>query len=490
MKSEKNSFKIHSIKYNLLMNIILKISAFIFPLITFPYVSRVLGAGPNGKISFAASVISYFSLLAGMGIPSYGIRKCAEIRDDKDKLSKTVQELLLINSFFTICSYLVLIITIVVIPKFRQDSLLFYITSITIVFNTLGIDWFYQAIEQYDYITIRNIFFKVIAIILMLLFIHKPSDYILYAGISVFGNVGSNILNMLRVSKYISFKRYPSYSFQPHIKPIFMLFLYNATTTIFTNLDQVMLGFMSTSKEVGYYAATVKIKNILTSLITALGSVMLPRVAYYLKKGNSERFVVLIKQSFNFIIIVAIPISVYFILESKAIILFLAGEGYERASMIMQWIAPSIIFIGLSSVTAWQILIPMKKEKVTVIGAVVGAVINVIVNILCIPKFGGVGAAIGTGLAELGVFLTHCIALREKIKQWIDLKEVLLGICVSLISAGILVIFNSVINLNTSYFFECLATAFLFFVSYGLLLLVFKEPIVNNTVKNFFSRIK
>ena len=132
----------------------------------------------------------------------------------------------------------------------------------------------------------------------------------------------------------------------------------------------------------------------------------------------------------------------------------------------------------------------MKKEKVTVIGAVVGAVINVIVNVFCIPKFGGVGAAIGTGLAELGVFLTHCVALREKIKQWIDLRELLLGFCISLISAGILIIFNSIISLNTSYFFECLVTALLYFISYGLLLLVFKEPIVNNTVRNFFSRIK
>ena len=149
------------------MNALLTISGFIFPLITFPYVSRVLGPAPNGKIAFAASVIVYFSLLAAMGIPSYGVRKIAEVRDDQEELNKTLTELVVINTLFTLLSYLLLLLLVLIVPDFRKDATLIAITSIQIIFTTFGVDWFYQGIEQYDYITARNLAFKVIAVILI-----------------------------------------------------------------------------------------------------------------------------------------------------------------------------------------------------------------------------------------------------------------------------------------------------------------------------------
>src|SRR5699024_253169 len=170
--SEK--FKVKSVKYNLLMNLILKMSGVIFPLITFPYVSRVLLSEANGKIAFATSVVSYFSLVASMGIPSYGVRKCAEVRDNKNELSKIVRDLLILNSIFTLLSYGVFIILLIVVPKFNSETPLFLISSITIIFNMLGVEWFYQAIEQYQYITVRNIAFKLLSIGLMFLFVHSP----------------------------------------------------------------------------------------------------------------------------------------------------------------------------------------------------------------------------------------------------------------------------------------------------------------------------
>lgn len=482
--AKKAKLKIHSIKYNFIMNVILKTSAFLFPLITFPYVSRVLGATANGNISFASSVVSYFSLCASLGIPSYGIRKCAEVRDNRELLSKTVQELLIINIICTIISYIAFSILVFSIEKFAEQKLLFYVTSLSIIFNTLGIDWFYQGIEQYDYITIRNIAFKIIAVVLMFIFIHTPTDYVKYAGITVLGSVGSNVLNITRTSHYIDFKLYKSYNLTQHLKPIFLLFLYNATTTIFTNLDQVMLGFMSSSREVGYYAATVKIKNILTSVITALGSVMLPRVAYYLKQNNKEKFTLLIKESFDFILLSAIPIALYFVVESRPIILFLAGQGYERSVTIMQFIAPSIIFIGLSSVTAWQLLIPLKLEIYTVIGAVIAAIVNVVLNLILIPSIGGCGAAIATTIAELSVLLTHVVVLRDRIKSLIETREIVVTVFCSIISFFILVIFNQIVSAR-NYLLECMVTAGVYFGSYSMLLFACKETILVNFIKNF-----
>ncbi len=295
---KKQEFKIHSIQYNFIMNIILKMSAFVFPLISFPYVSRVLGASGNGKIAFAASVVNYFSLFALLGIPSYGVKACAQVRDNKEKLSTVVQELLVINFCSMAVSYIVFIGMMLIVPELRNQQVLLWINSISILLSSIGVEWFYQAIEQYDYITFRNIAFKFISIILMFVFVKKPTDYIIYAGITIVGTYGSNILNVLRLPRYISLKKTKKYSLVRHLAPIIALFLYNAATTIYTNLDTVMLGMMTNDNQVGYYNAAVKIKGILASVVTAMSAVLLPRVSYYLSNDNREDFFRIIKKTF------------------------------------------------------------------------------------------------------------------------------------------------------------------------------------------------
>lgn len=488
MKKNK-AFKIHSVKFNFLMNIILTMSGFIFPLITFPYVSRVLGPAPNGKIAFATAVINYFSLFAAMGIPSYGVRKVAEVRDNSKELNRVVNELLIINTIFTLISYIGLIILIILVPQFRENSLLIEITSISIIFTTFGVDWFYQGIEQYEYITVRNIAFKIVAIILMFIFIHNPDDYILYAGITVFANVGSNILNIINLRKYINLKIERNYKFFYHLKPIFLLFLYTATTTIFTNLDQVMLGFMTNNVEVGYYSASVKIKNILTSVITSLGAVALPRITYYLSKNAQGEFKSLIIKSFNFIFLISIPIAIYFTIEAKPIILFIAGAEYGRAAIMLQFIMPSIIFIGLSSVTAWQLLIPLKMEIWTVIAAIIGAAVNLVLNIVLIPKMGGVGTAIATDFAEFSVLITQCFAIRKRLSGMIDFTELIKSIISSLISLIILIFSFNFINIKSN-FMICMLSAIIFFCIYFVTLLIFREKLISQYLKEIITRNK
>ena len=184
--------KLHSVKYNFIMNFILTASNFIFPLITFPYVSRILLASGNGKVNFAASVANYFMMVASLGIPTYGIRACAKVRDDKEALSKTVQEILIINFVTTALVTLTYLVCIFTVPKFAQDKILYLIEGINIVLNMLGVNWLYQALEQYDYITARSVVFKFISMILMFIFVQHQKDYRIYAAITVLAAVGSN----------------------------------------------------------------------------------------------------------------------------------------------------------------------------------------------------------------------------------------------------------------------------------------------------------
>ena len=190
------------------MNFILTASNFIFPLITFPYVSRILMASGNGKVNFAASVANYFMMVASLGIPTYGIRACAKVRDNKESLSKTAQEILFINLVATVLVTLTYVICIFTIPRFSQDKTLFLIEGINIVLNMFGANWIYQALEQYDYITARSVFFKFVSMILMFLLVHQQSDYRVYAAITVLAAVGSNVLNFLRLRRFIVFRKF------------------------------------------------------------------------------------------------------------------------------------------------------------------------------------------------------------------------------------------------------------------------------------------
>ena len=167
----KTSVKMHSVTYNFIMNAILTVSSILFPLITFPYISRVLLVEGSGKVAFAISAVTYFTMFATLGLPTYGIRACAQVRDDRGKLSRTVQEILLLNLLISILVYVVYFIVVWNVPRMHEDSTLYWIMSTTIIFNVIGVEWLYKGLEQYSYITIRSIIFKVIALVLMFLFV-------------------------------------------------------------------------------------------------------------------------------------------------------------------------------------------------------------------------------------------------------------------------------------------------------------------------------
>lgn len=473
--------KVHSIKYNFIMNCILKVSAFIFPLITFPYVSRVLGAAGNGQVSFASSLVSYFSMIATLGIPTYGVRICAQCRDDKEKLSKTVQELLFISIFMTLLAYSVLLIATFNVPKLLERRIIICISSISIGLTAVGMEWFYQAIEEYGYITYRNLLFKIISVVLMFLCVRDKEDYILFAGVNVVGTVGSNILNLIRIRKYIYLKRFSHYNIRRHLKPIIVFFLFSVATMIYTSLDTVMLGFMSNDIQVGYYNAATKMKNILVSLVTSLGVVLLPRASYYIENNFENDFIRVIKKAFQFVIASAIPISIFFMIEAKDTILFLAGKEYRNAIPSMIIIIPTVFFIGLSNIIGMQIFIPIGLEKLTVFSTFVGALIDLLLNSILIPIYGAAGAAIGTVIAEFGVLVVQIFQAiyMKKIRYIkIDWKDTIKVLTLSIIASVVLKVFHSTFKID-SYFFSLLCSCGIYFGIYIIGCVVLRENFVN-----------
>ena len=480
--------KYKSVKFNFIMNFILTLSNFIFPLITFPYVSRILQASGLGKVGFATSIIAYFSMIAMMGIPTYGIKACAKIRDDSYKLTKTVYELLILNTIFLAFSLTLLLLSVIFINKFYIDKELYIILAFSMLFNVLGIEWLYKALEQYSYITIRSIFFKIASLILLFVFVKESNDILPYAMLTVLASVGAGILNFYNLRKIITLYKitFKQLEITKHIKPSFTFFLLTISITIYVNLDSIMLGFMTSDDNVGYYSAAVKIKQILVTLVTSLGAVMLPRLAFYYEQKRFDEFKDLVKNALGFILIVSLPLTIYFTLYAKDAILLLSGESFLASVEPMQIIMPTVFLIALSNLMGWQILVPMDREKQIVFSTIIGAIVGGIINIFAIPYLGVNGAAFATLCAECAVVVVQIILLRKfifPILAKINIWKMLIALFIST-GVTLLIPFNSneIINL--------LLSSILFFGSYLISLLILKEPMVYQIFSSVLNKIK
>lgn len=475
-----------SIKLNFIMNALLTMSQFIFPLITFPYVSRVLLPAGTGKVSFATSFVSYFSMFAQLGIPTYGIRACAKVRDNKEELSCTVHELFIINMFMTVISYAVFFVMLATVPRLREEKLLYLIVSMAVLCNTLGVEWLYKALEQYTYITIRSIVFKAISVIAMFLLIHEQSDYVIYGAISIFASSASYLFNFANAHRYVYFHKVGKYDFKRHMKPIAVFFAMACATTIYTHLDTVMLGFMATDTDVGYYNAAVKIKTILVSVVTSLGTVLLPRASYYVQNGLMQEYRKITRKAIDFAFVLATPLVLYFIFFAKQGIYFLSGTAYAGSILPMQIIMPTLLVIGISNVTGIQMLVPTGREKVVLYSEIAGAVVDVIINAILIPRYTSAGAAIGTLVAECVVLGVQLFYLRNEINEIFNgvyygkiILALILGSAASLWCTRI----------HQGSFIVLLISACLFFGVYGGVLLLMKEPLVSDIFNQVVGKV-
>lgn len=478
--------KTHSIKFNFIMNAILTVSSIIFPLITAPYIFRTLGPVGSGRVDSAAAIITYFMMFASLGIPTYGIRTCAKVRDDKEKLSQTVQELMIINGVSMLLSFTVFLIMLAVVPEFTQERTLLLINSISMVLNVVGVTWFYNAIEQYAYITTCSIVFKIISILMMFLWVKNPEDYIKYGAITVFAGSASYLLNFWNLRKYVSFRKIGRYNFKQHMKPIMVFFATTAAISVYTNLDIVMIRFMKGNAEVGYYTAAIKVKTLLVSLITSLGTVLLPRLSYYIEKGEQEAFHRMVVKAFNFVLLVGLSVTMYFIFMAKESILLLAGEQFAASILPMQILMPAVLFIGLSNITGIQILTPQGEEKKVVYSIVFGAVLDFILNLVLIGKHGASGAAFATLMAELVVLVVQCVYLRKMLGNLVKKISIRENVQAAVMASGGLFLVRQVLTNGTStvwVFVNLVITAVVFFGVYGMMLLVQKEKFAMEMVE-------
>ena len=401
-----------SLKLNAVLNITKQCMNLLFPLITFPYSSRILNADGIGKVNFALSIVSYFALFAGLGIGKYATREAAKIRDDRLLLSKFTKEIVTINFSTTVISYFLFFIALFAVPRFSEYRALLCICSSTILFSTFGMEWLYNAKEEYVYTTIRGMCFQVFSLVLLFTLVKTKDDYVKYASINVISSVGSNILNFINMRRLVDFRIKVKKEIKKHFRPILILFASSVAVSLYNELDKTMIGFLADDEQVGYYSASTKITKLVIALITAILTVISPRLSNY-AETNKEKFYELLEKTFNIILMLSLPFMFGLIVMSRPLTLLFCGENFEPSVRIMQVMSVIIFMIPLATFCSTQIFIPLRKDKYTFYPVLVGAIVNAIFNVFLIFKFGGLGAGIATIIAESSVTFASFVLVKK-----------------------------------------------------------------------------
>ncbi|MCZ0788620.1 flippase [Lactobacillus delbrueckii subsp. allosunkii] len=395
-----------SLGKNAFLNGLRSVLNIIFPIITFPYVSRVLSVGELGKYNWSNSFVSYFLLIAGLGIATYAVREGAKLRNDRNEVSAFASQVFSINILSTVVSYILLFLCVLIFPKVQSYSAYIYIFSIQIVFTTLGTEWIYSIFEEYTYITIRSIVFKILSIVMLFVFVRRPGDYLNYAGITVFSAVGSNVLNYLHAKKFCTIRFTFNIDWQEHFKPILIIFASSVATTIYLSLDTTLLGLINNNYVVGIYSVSTKMYNIVKQLIAAILTVTIPRFALLWGRHRYREYRKLLLQISDALALISIPAAVGVYMLAPQIVILLSSAKYIRAVSSLRLLCPALIFSIFSWIFTSCVLIPAKRENKVLIITILSAVVNLVLNLLLMPSLKENAAAITTSLSEaISMFL-------------------------------------------------------------------------------------
>ena len=398
-----------SVKVNYILNLINTGTQMLFPLITFPYVCRVIEADGIGQINFFQSIISYISLFTCLGIPMYAIREIARDRSDVVQMNRTAMEILLLHSMLTLVGYAIVAILCLTVPQIQVNIPLFLILSLTIFFTAIGCEWFYQGIEDFKYITIRGLIIKTVSVVLLFIFVKSKTDLLYYGCYTVFGVLGGNIFNFFRLRKYIHRENiiFSELHIKRHIKPVLKVFSFSVVTSIYLQLNTVLLGFLKNALAVGYFAAATKVMQMLLTMSVCLGSVMMPRASHLIAENKEAEFNRLIQKSYDFTLAIALPMTIGLIFCAPSLITALCGVKFEHSILPSQIIAPIILMVAISNIFGIQVLFPKGKINIVTLCCGIGAVADLILNLCLIPIF----SYIGTSIAYLGAEVATTVSM-------------------------------------------------------------------------------
>lgn len=479
-----------SIRLNAVLNGIRTILNLVFPLITFPYISRTLTVNEIGKYNFSDSIVQYFMLIAALGIDKYAIREGAKYRDDRKKISTFASNVFTVNLVSTIISYIILAVVLIISNKLHYYLLCILILSSQIFFTTIGTEWLYSIYEEYTYITIRSIVFKIISIALLFVFVRQSGDYLKYAAVTVFASVGSNILNFIHARKFCDIRLSFNFNWKAMLKPIVIIFVTNIAIQIYVNSDTTMLGLLKDDYTVGIYSVSGKIYRIVKNVLAAVLIVSIPRFSMYAGKRMQHEFDSLLLKLVNTLLVIIFPTMVGLFMLSRDVVFIISGSKYEQSTSSLRILCIAIIFAIFSSVFNECVLLPYKREKYSLYSSIVSAALNIGLNFIFIPLFAENGAALTTVLAEFTMSVMNLYFGRDLIaKVFINKTTRNNVISIAIGCGGIVLACSLCIFYINNIWLEILGCIITSITMYGTILLACKNSIAQNVFRQIKSRI-
>ncbi|WP_224429745.1 flippase [Lactobacillus amylovorus] len=465
-----------SLELNAFLNGLRSVLNLFFPLITFPYVSRVLSVSGIGIYNFSNTYITYFILIAGLGIATYAVREGAKYRENKSKIDEFASQIFSLNMIATVMAYLLLFASLIIFKNLHNYVSCILIFSLQILFTTLGTEWIYTIYEDYTYITIRSIVFKMISIVLLFLLVRRPEDYLIYAAITVFSTVGSNLLNFIHARNFVHIKLTTKTNWKYHLKPILIIFASAIAVTIYVSSDTTILGLLKNDYAVGIYSTSVKIYQIAQGLLSALLTVTIPRLAFLWGRRRISEYNQVLSKVIASLGILVLPAAVGLIMLSREVILIIASEKYLPSVNSLRIISWAIIFSIFSWIFSDCVLIPAKRENFVLRNTVITAIENIILNFILIPFLSYDGTSLSTVIAEFTVMIMNGYSCRDIIKPVIFKKDTLKNLLDSIIGCVGIVVVCLLCDIGfESLWLKTIFSVVLSVIMYGAILILLKN---------------
>lgn len=414
-----------SLAKNSIYNIIYTIANILFPFVTSIYVSRILLPIGVGKVASAQNIASYFVTIAALGLPSYGVREFAKVRENKCESNKLFTELLLLNVVSTTLAVIGFFGLVFINAGFHGEWALYSVCGLAVLFNYLNIDWMYKGMEEYGYITGKSLLIKGISLVALFLFVKTRQDYIMYALISSLATGGNYVFNVIHAKKFVRLD-FSGIKIQKHIKPVLLIACIIFLSSIYNKIDVTMLNMMATDESVGYYSYAQKTINMAITMASAVTAALLPRLSYYYD-NNKEKFYQLLDKGFQILCVMTLPLAVGMALVASQAVKLLYGEAFAPTTLTIQLMCPLILIKGFGDLFCYQLVYSTKSEKIILPAAASASVINIITNAVLIPIFLQNGAVIASVLSELVTNAIQFIYMKKKVRFSINRKALVMG---------------------------------------------------------------
>jgi O-antigen/teichoic acid export membrane protein len=478
-----------SLKKNVAYNTLLTVSNVAFPIVTTPYVSRILGVENIGIVNFAITYASYFALFVALGIPMYGMREIAKQNNNPEGRNRVFSELFTINMLSAIIFSLVYLVTIFSVPTLSHDREFLLITGISVLFVPFNVDWFFSGREKFKLVTLRSLTAKIIAVGGLFIFVRTQEDIIPYLILTVTANLSSQIWNfgyMLKTEVKLQLKQL---QLKKHLRAVLVLFASNIAISVYTMLSTLMLGFLSDYTQVGYYTSAIKVSTVILPIVTAMAPVMVARINTIRgEKDNPQEIVRLLNNSFGYMMMLAVPATVGLTLIAPRFVPLFFGTEFIPATISLQILSLLIIVIGVSNLFGIQTLMATGHEKKLLIAVLFGTVSNFCLNVLLAGKYGAVGASVASVVAEIMVTVATFIFALKVIPVRINAGSIFQPVLAALPIIPVSLFFDRIMEHNISYLSVTVATSAILYA--GIMTVVFKNEQASQILHIIVSKIR